>query len=164
MRICGPGMGGAMTVRVADAARYLCEKSGWKLSNLALQKILYVADMNFAGIGRGRLVDEDFEAWDYGPVIPSLYHQCKAFGSGRIPDIFWDARSIDGTPEAQVLDVAWERLGHQSAARLVENTHWAEGAWAKLYAPGARGRKITLEDMIDEHRNRTRRASTGSGS
>lgn len=148
----------AMTVRVEDAARHLCELSGWKLSNLQIQKMLYMADMNFVGQGRGRLVDEDFEAWDYGPVLPSLYHTCKAFGAKRVPDVFWGARDISGTPEAEVIEVAWRNLQGQNPGRLVENTHWAGGAWAKRYAPGARGIRITTDDMIDEYRSRVTKA------
>lgn len=77
-----------MTVRTIDAARYLSILSGWKLSNLQMQKILYMADMNFVGQTQQRLLDEDFEAWDYGPVLPSLYHKCKAFGAKHVPDVF----------------------------------------------------------------------------
>jgi uncharacterized phage-associated protein len=143
-----------MTVRVRDAAKYLCALSGWRLSNLPLQKILYLADMNFVGKGAGRLVDEDFEAWDYGPVAPSLYRDCKAFGSKPIPDIFWGAGNIAGSPEAAMLEAAWKALGHQQPGKLIEQTHWSGGAWAKRYAPGAKGIKIELGDMADEYRNR----------
>lgn len=147
-----------MTTRVENAAHYLCQLSGWKLSNLQLQKMLYLADMNFVGQGRGRLVDEDFEAWDYGPVLPTLYHACKAFGPKPIPNVFWGAEDISGTPEAEMLAIAWEKLKGQNAGRLVENTHWSGGAWAKRYVPGAKGIRISSEDMVDEYRNRTQQA------
>ncbi len=49
-----------MTVSSLEAAKYLCEISGWKLSSLKLQKILHLSDMNYAGQGRGRLVSENF--------------------------------------------------------------------------------------------------------
>ena len=70
-----------MTIAYGDAAHRLGVNSGWSLSNLQLQKILFMADMNFVGQGKGRLIDEDFEAWDYGPVLPSLYRECKPFGA-----------------------------------------------------------------------------------
>lgn len=143
-----------MTVRPEDAARYLCELSDWGISNLHLQKILYLADMNFVGKNSIRLVSEDFEAWDFGPVIPSLYHQCKAFGAKKVPDIFWSAKDISGTREAAMLENAWQALRSQSPGQLVENTHWAGGAWAGRYRPGARGIKILSDDMINEYKNR----------
>jgi uncharacterized phage-associated protein len=136
------------------AARHLCELSGWRLSNLQLQKMLYLADMNYVGKTGGRLVSEDFEAWDYGPVLPSLYHQCKSFGSKAVPNIFWGVPSIAGRPEANILEVAWENLRDSTPGQLVENTHWEKGAWAQHYVPGLRGVRIPTGDMIEEYRRR----------
>lgn len=149
-----------MAVRVEDAAAYLCEKSNWKLSNLSLQKMLYMADMNYVGKYGERMLDEDFQAWDYGPVLPSLYHDCKAFGAKAIPPIFWGARDISGTAEARMLDTAWENLKSATPGRLVETTHSELGAWVCRYVPGAKQIKITTQDMIDEYkRRRARRKS-----
>lgn len=144
-----------MTVRVTDAAKYLCEESNWKLSNLQLQKILYMADMNFVGQGNSRLVDEDFEAWDYGPVLPSLYHKCKAFGSKPVPDVFWGAQDIAGTDEARILQLAWSKLKSASPGQLVNATHSNLGAWVRRYVAGAKQIKILTQDMIDEYARRT---------
>lgn len=149
-----------MTVRVRDAAYHLGAASGWTLSNLAMQKMLYMADMNFVGINGIRLVDEPFEAWDYGPVLPSLYHDCKAFGSKPVPHVFWGAYLIGGTPEANIIESAWQALRSDTPGQLVSNTHRHDGAWAKRYIAGAKGIKITDSDMIDEYRNRTAAASS----
>jgi len=146
-----------MTIRVNDAAHYLCAKSGWKLSNLQLHKIIYIADLNFAGKGRGRLVDEDFEAWDYGPMLPSLYHKCKAFGSKAVPQVFWGHQDISGTPEAAMLDAAWENLRSATPGQLVQSTHSSLGAWARRYVAGAKQIKILTQDMVDEYARRTRK-------
>jgi uncharacterized phage-associated protein len=141
------------------AAKHLCEKSGWTVSNLPLQKMLYLADMNFVGKYGGRLISEDFEAWDYGPVLPSVYHQVKAFGSKPVPNVFWGVGNIVGTPEASMLDSAWESLRTFSPGQLVEATHWHDGAWAKRYVPGAKGIKIATGDMVDEYQRRVQAAA-----
>lgn len=146
-----------MSVSSTDAANYLCDKSGWKISNLQLQKILYMADMNYIGQSNSRLIDEDFEAWDYGPVLPSLYHKCKAFGSKAIPNIFWGAKDISGTSEAKMLDLAWEKLKSATPGQLVETTHAPDGAWVRLYGRAIRNAKISASDMIDEFNRRVGR-------
>lgn len=148
-----------MTVTVNDAAHHLCSRSDWTLSNLQLQKILYIADMNFVGQGNGRLVQEDFEAWDYGPVLPSLYHKCKAFGSKPVPSIFWGASSIEGSLEASIIDIAWDNLKSFSPGQLVETTHAGAGAWVQRYVPGAKQIKILTQDMIDEYARRTNKVT-----
>jgi uncharacterized phage-associated protein len=151
-----------MTVSAFDAANHLCETSGWKVSNLQLQKILYMADMNFTGQSQTRLIDEDFEAWDYGPVLPSLYHKCKAFGSKAIPRVFWGARDISGTPEAKMLDLAWEKLRSASPGQLVETTHTPDGAWVRCYGQAVRNAKISKSAMIDEFTRRIGRRANAA--
>ncbi|MGE7369757.1 Panacea domain-containing protein [Neorhizobium sp. NPDC001467] len=141
-------------ITTSSAAKHLCDISGWRLSNLQLQKMLYLADMNFVGTFGERLINENFEAWDYGPVLPSLYHRVKAFGAKAVPNVFWGSAPVVGR-EAQMIQTAWDKLQTQSPGELVENTHWSNGAWAKRYVPGVRGIKISIEDMADEYRNRT---------
>mgnify|MGYP006283548483 CR=1 FL=1 len=77
-----------MTVSVLSAAKRLAARSGWTLSNLELQKILYLAHMVHLGRTDGApLVHGLFEAWDYGPVHPDLYHRVKIFGSSPVKNI-----------------------------------------------------------------------------
>ncbi len=151
-----------MPVTAQNAAAYLARSAHWKLSNLQIHKILYLADMNFVGQTGSRLIDEFFEAWDYGPVVPSLYHSMKIFGAKPVTDIFWNSISITGSAEAKILDRALAALKEKSAGQLVENTHWSGGAWAKNYRPGARGIKIPTKDMIDEYRARTSPAESST--
>jgi len=78
-----------MTISTFAAARRVCERSNWRVTNLAIQKILYLAHMGHMGENGGaRLLASQFEAWDYGPVEPNLYHKVKFFGDGPIQDIF----------------------------------------------------------------------------
>ncbi|MEH0195195.1 type II toxin-antitoxin system antitoxin SocA domain-containing protein [Caulobacter sp. CCNWLY153] len=139
---------------MSSAARRLCERSGWTLTNLELQKMLYLAQMQFLGQTNERLIDDTFEAWDYGPVSPSIYHRVKPFGSGAIKDVFHGARPIDAGDIANYLDGAYDALSRYSAGALVAITHWDKGAWAKNYIPGARGIPIPDEDIIAEYRAR----------
>ena len=47
-----------MTVNSLSAARTLCELRDWKLSNLELQKLLYLAEMYNLGMYDQALIDE----------------------------------------------------------------------------------------------------------
>jgi len=144
-------LGGHM-VNLYSAVKYICEKSGWKVSNLKVQKILYMAHMIHMGRNGGeRLVDTSFEAWDYGPVEPNLYHKVKAFGSKPIPNIFKNIPDPEGQEE-KVLKEACEHLLHRSHDELVTITHDECGAWAKNYMPGIRGIKILDDDILSEYR------------
>lgn len=64
-------------VPVADFFIALSNVTGNLISNLKLQKLVYYADAwHLANYGRP-LVEEDFQAWVHGPVIPALYGEYK---------------------------------------------------------------------------------------
>ena len=50
------------------------------IDHMKLQKMIYFANGWALGVTGEPLIDERFEAWQYGPVVPSIYHQFKAFG------------------------------------------------------------------------------------
>ena len=145
-----------MGVNLDTAARYLCQKSGWTLSNLELQKLLYLSQVEYAGItGGNSLVQDTFEAWDYGPVIPILYRRLKMYGAQSVRDIFYSAKTIKKNTESiEALDKVWDEFGHADSGELIELTHWDYGAWSKLYAPGIKSIRISIGDIFEEYKNR----------
>lgn len=145
-----------MTVSAAQAAKYIGSLSGWKLSNLSIQKLLYITHMVFLGENGGRpLVRESFEAWDYGPVVPQVYHRVKMFGNTPIKDVFYNESPLDPTtPEASTISRAVEAFADLPASELVSITHWPLGAWATHYKQGVHGIKIPNADILKEFRAR----------
>lgn len=143
-----------MAVSVHAAAKRMCERSGWSLSNLELQKLLYIAHMFYLGERDEPLVSGRFEAWDYGPVNPSLYHRVKVFGSDPVGNVFHGVEDIEGGPEADTLDSAVDQLGGARSGKLVAITHWENGAWAEHYVPGLRNVVIPNEDIRKEYLER----------
>ena len=145
-----------MTARLDSVSKFICERGEWKVSNLQLQKILYIAQMLHMGkTGGQRLADTGFEAWDYGPVSPKLYRKVRMFGASPIEDVFYDAREFPqaDSRRAELVRVCDQLLPLRPGA-LVELTHSSKGAWAKNYVPGFRGNKIPDTDIIAEYNNR----------
>ncbi|MCI3860123.1 Panacea domain-containing protein [Lactococcus garvieae] len=70
-----------------DIADYFITKAndmGQPLDNLRLQKYLYYFEaMMLVEVGTP-LIEEDFEKWQYGPVLPSVYYEYKQFGNADI--------------------------------------------------------------------------------
>ncbi|KFK95043.1 MULTISPECIES: Panacea domain-containing protein [unclassified Serratia (in: enterobacteria)] len=54
------------------------------LSPMKLQKLIFFVQSWHLKIYDEPLVDEFFAKWPYGPVIPSLYHDVKSYGSRSI--------------------------------------------------------------------------------
>lgn len=144
-----------MPVGALSAARYICQRGNWAVTNLALQKILYLAHMVHLGRTGARLVDTDFEAWDYGPVNREVYRTARMFGDRPIQDVFFVPSTITGSAEEQTLGEACDFLLSKRPSELVAMTHWQNGAWAKNYVPGVRAIPIPDADIIAEYHART---------
>ena len=139
-------------VSVFQAAKSLCSLSGWNLSNLQLQKILYLAQVVYMGENNGdRLFDADFEAWDFGPVAPSLYHRVKSFGDEPVGNVFHGARPITDESRDSTLDRVGISLFKKTPGQLVAMTHRPDGAWAKFYRPNMPGIHIPDEEIFQEY-------------
>lgn len=72
---------------VQDVAEYVItysEVKDYGISNLKLQKILYLIQAYSLIHTKKPCFSEDIEAWDFGPVIPEVYRKYKQFGSTDI--------------------------------------------------------------------------------
>jgi uncharacterized phage-associated protein len=98
-----------------------------------------------------------FEAWDYGPVLPEVYHSAKVFGSKPIRDIYQSYKLIPEESESgKILKEAAEFGLKKNASTLVAITHWKDGAWAKRYTPNSRGAVISNDDIAEEIKARAK--------
>jgi uncharacterized phage-associated protein len=149
-----------MSVTSSAAANRLCEKTNWSLTQLSVHKGLYLAQMTYLGRTVGLpLISEEFQAWDLGPVLPSLYHDLKMFGRKPVKNIFWQRGVEEGTLAAEVIDSIAAQISGVSPTALVHFTHHSNGAWAKNYKPGQKGCIIPNSDILDEYEWRPKKAA-----
>ena len=154
-----------MAARLDSVAKRVCDAGDWSVTNLQLQKMMYLAQMLFMGTHEGeRLFDGVFEAWDYGPVEPTLYHKVKGYGASPISDnVFGNALNFAAnSPRLAFLTEELPGLLEFTPRELVEITHWDGGAWAKYYEPEVRHIRIPDAAICDEYVARTSETTTAS--
>lgn len=128
------------TIEASDVAKYFLYRSiedGELISPLKMQKLVYYAYSWTLVKNSIKLFDEQIEAWPNGPVVPSLYHQLKQYGSSPIGDNFLSFRNEkdladlkskfkDGLKET--LDMVYQEYMTKTAFELVVLTH-SEEPW-----------------------------------
>ena len=67
-------------IKIADFFINFCKEYGDCLTNLKLQKLLYLAQGWYLAFYNKKLFEEDVEAWVHGPVIPVVYAEFKNSG------------------------------------------------------------------------------------
>ena len=149
-----PSSGAVGLMATFRAAKTIFDLKGGKASNLSLQKLLYLSHMVHLGTKGMPLATNEFQAWDYGPIEPELYHKLKAYGSSNVPSIFPAPAYEDGSDEFESITVVMDQLKDTPSRKLVEITHWKGGAWAKHYSPSGRSIKIPDRDILKEFHDR----------
>ena len=141
--------------KIEVVTRYLLCKSG-DITPLALQKLLYYAQVFFYALFHVELFTDRCQAWALGPVFPDVYFKYRDFGSDPIAKPTTDFQNeIDGLNirEIEVLDAVILAFGHYSGRVLSEITHrekpWIEARGTLL--PGDRGATPLNYDTIHSY-------------
>ncbi len=137
---------------VFAVAKKLCEARDWKISNLELQKMLYISQVLHIGIFGHHLFRGDFEAWDYGPVVPEVYRRFKIFGNKSVQEwAFPEINEECSDEENGFIAEVSKLLSDLKPFQLVNLTHRKGTAWEKVYVPGAKNTYISEDDMKKEY-------------
>ena len=104
------------------------KKSIKDLTPLKVMKLTYLAHGWMLGIFDKPLVSEDVEAWEYGPVIRSLYRETKEYGRNPIPSLDYKIDKLSGD-EKNIMEQIIDGYGDTSGSRLVEITHANKTPW-----------------------------------
>lgn len=138
---------------VANYMLDLAKEEGKTLQPLKLMKLVYIAHgFMLALLGRSALNPrfDRVEAWQYGPVIPSVYHSFKSYGRDAITapttilvprDNGRDAASEIPRLEDEALKracrAAYTQYSSFSSDTLVDMLHKEGTPWSRCYVQGA---------------------------
>ena len=99
---------------------------GDTISNLKLQKMMYYQQGFHLAYFGTPLFDEDIVAWQYGPVVPSVYKEYKSFESNSISTSKEGISLSDD--EEELFNNVYEEYNQFSAVALMKMTH-EESPW-----------------------------------
>ena len=109
-----------------------------EVTNARVNKLLYFAQGWYLALKGTPLFDDDFEAWQYGPVIPSIYRTFSICGSNIIPNTTVDDESdknITKEDEEFLINVFSYYLDH-STNKLISLTHDIDTPFSQVYVRG----------------------------
>lgn len=119
-----------MAYKALDIANKIISKTdlehGDTISNLKLQKIMYYQQGFHLAYFGTPLFDEDIVAWQYGPVVPSVYKEYKSFESNSISTSKEGISLSDD--EEELFNNVYEEYNQFSAVALMKMTH-EESPW-----------------------------------
>lgn len=111
------------------------------ISPMKLIKLVYIAYGWGLVFLNKKLFNDDIEAWQYGPVIPSIYHEFKRFGKEPIDEMSISMNEItgdlsvnridlkEGDDISKLLNLVWTYYRNYSALELSDLTHQEGSPW-----------------------------------
>ena len=152
------------TYSAGAVANYMLDRAedeGVPISQMKLQKLVYIAYGWVLALLDRKLFEEPVLAWKHGPVIRSLYDEFKHFGSDPIgmksAEFDLDAQQLteprlsgEDDDVQVVLEKVWEIYKRYSASDLRNKTHEADTPWSRTYA-GSSQDAVIPDNLIREH-------------
>ncbi len=117
------------------------KKEGVTLTHLKVQKLLYFLHGYYLAKTGKPLLDEPFQAWQYGPVECSLYNKLRSYGGAPIDKYFPEIDKETGKESYFVvseknvdfhnaLNMVWDEYGNLDGVRLSTLSHEPGSPWA----------------------------------
>lgn len=153
---------------IANEFLNLAEVDGDSITHMKLQKLVYYAHGWHLAIQKTPLINERIEAWKFGPVVPSLYHEFKTVGAGPIESRAVAADFQDGklrlyTPyistsegtliaenefASQLVSKIWTQFRRYSAVQLSEATHRPGTPWHQVRTKYGDVKNLDIPDEL----------------
>jgi uncharacterized phage-associated protein len=162
----GKGSMAHSSLAIANEFLKRAQDEGKALTHLHVQKLVYIAHgFNLALYGEP-LIDEQFQAWEFGPIAPDLYRALRHYGSGPVTRLirrgeasYWiegdtgwsDTGGLSATasstgfqpvtevlvgPERSVVDRIWHDFHEYEGFQLSALTHGQRSPWKHFYKRG----------------------------
>lgn len=130
------------SLKIANALLEIGQREGDKnLTPMKLQKLVYFANGWNLGVSQEPLIDEQVEAWQYGPVVPTIYNAARGFGNKPItkPLEKFFSESFESKPDLltkderdavlPLLNWIWVQYGKYDGVQLSNLTHLPGTPW-----------------------------------
>jgi uncharacterized phage-associated protein len=114
------------------------KSEGIAITPMKLQKLLYLIYREYIKKYNKPLFSERFEAWQFGPVLDSIYHEFKKYKANAISSFYKDDDgkvfkiSENECPEfKEVFNSIWSKYKNIDPIELSNRTHQRGSAWDK---------------------------------
>lgn len=119
------------------------------ISPMQLLKLVYIAHGFMLGWRGMPLLDEPVEAWQYGPVVPSVYHAIKKYRSGPVANVDGaDADHAFTNDEKAIMNYVADSYGDINGIALSAATHKPGTPWSQTWQYFDRNAQIS-NDIIE---------------
>lgn len=134
---------------IANEFIKLAKEQGKQLTNMQLQKLVFIANGYSLAIFDRPLYWNNNHAWQWGPVIPKLYKSLQKYGSGDVTTLLPSEDVVENEEDMDLIKGVWDAYGQYSGMQLSALTHKENTPWSITWATQKFG--IIDPELIKKH-------------
>lgn len=145
--------------KVQDVADFFIQlanedKEAHDMTNLRLNKLLYFAQGHYLAMYDEPLFEEDFQLWEFGPVVRCIYDEYKSLGSSPITkyEDMDEKRPFTDKEQSLLFDILVNYADY-TTSELVNLAHKKGSPWELNFEKGVSSIPLTKEDMKKYFKN-----------
>lgn len=120
---------------IANEFLRLAREHGKQLTNMQLQKLVFLAHGYCLAVLGRPLHFHHTHAWQWGPVIPKLYKALQRYGSEFVTEPLQTDDAVDpDSEEAEIIKGVLDAYGHYTGGQLLALTHRPNTPWSQTWA------------------------------
>ncbi len=139
-------------IKLANHILSRARQKGHEVTPLQLMKLVYIAHGWSLHYLDAPLSSENAKAWQYGPVMPSLYQAVRQYRANPITDVLTEGSDDQVLSEnaSNLLDVVYDTYGQYTGIQLSNLTHLPGTPWSQTWE--REGQNSTIpNDLIKSH-------------
>ena len=139
------------TAKSLAVAQYILDQRrvmGDAVTPMQLIKLVYIAQGYMLGKHGRPLLEEPVEAWQYGPVVPSVYHAIKHYRSSSVVAIPGAVPYTFTPEETETLNFVANNYGGHNGIVLSTATHQPGTPWHQTWCVMGKNAPIS-NDLIE---------------
>lgn len=137
---------GAKSLAVAQC---IVDKAETPVTPMKLLKLVYIAHGYRLGLDGAPLLDEQVQAWKFGPVVASVYHAVRDYCSSPVTKVAGAGEwaGLLTIRELMIISMVLEKYGQIDAVALSGATHKPGTPWSTTWSMRQQNAEIS-NDLI----------------
>ncbi|VVH56059.1 hypothetical protein BSPCLSOX_2000, partial [uncultured Gammaproteobacteria bacterium] len=123
------------------------------LTNMQLQKMVYIAHGFNLALRGTKLYYEDTRAWNFGPVVPELYEKLRKYGSSKVIEKIDTSDTVEPDEDSlEIIKAVYDNYKKYSGMQLSDLTHQNGTPWSKSWENNKYG-VIPADDIYEFYKS-----------
>lgn len=142
-----------MVYSVIDVANKFIDLAGENyLTNMQLQKMVYIAHGFNLALFNTKLYYEDTRAWNFGPVVPELYEKLQKYGSNKVKEKINNKSFNFDDNNLKIIKAVYKKYKQYDGMQLSNLTHQQGTPWSVTWDVNKYG-VIPADDIYKFYKN-----------